>query len=83
MPIIMMLLVVSQLNFKERNVKMRKQHNLLVRSALKKYKVFLYELADGLGVSEMTITRKMRVEQDEETQAHWIEIIKKIGNENE
>jgi hypothetical protein len=25
----------------------------------------------------------MRVEQDEETQAHWIEIIKKIGDENE
>jgi DNA-binding NtrC family response regulator len=62
---------------------MRKTHNQSIRKALNEHHVYLYELSEKLGFSESTMTRKMRVEQDEETQAHWIEIIKKIGDKNE
>ena len=40
----------------------RQKHNLIIRDAMKKYKVYLYEVADLMGVSEPTICRWMRNE---------------------
>jgi len=55
------------------------QKNTRVRNALKEQNMYLWELAQLLGVSEATITRKMRTELPEDEQNNLIEFIKKEG----
>ena len=52
-----------------------KTANEVIRSAAKERGVFLWELADVLGVSEPTVTRKLRRELDEPERARFPEAI--------
>lgn len=49
--------------------------NETIRSAAKKNGVFLWEIADVLGVSEPTITRMLRRELAEPERARFLEAI--------
>ena len=50
--------------------------NERIRIALKDNNMCLWQLADVLGISEPSMTRKMRHELSEEEQKHIIELIK-------
>lgn len=52
-----------------------KKNNLIIRKALRENNVYLWELADILGVSEATLIRKMRKEYPEEEQLRIAEMI--------
>lgn len=51
--------------------------NSIVRKALHENKVFQWELAKELGISENTLCRKMREELPAETQRHYVSIIER------
>lgn len=53
--------------------------NLAVRTALKNKSLYLYNLADLLGVSEPTVTRLMRRELPEEEQKRIVCLIEEKG----
>lgn len=52
-----------------------KKNNLIIRTALLKNNVYLWELADILGVSEPTAVRRIRKELPEEEQLRIAEMI--------
>lgn len=55
--------------------------NLKIRAKLKEKKVCQWEVAEKLGVAEMTFTRKMRRELPEEEQQKIFSIIDEISKE--
>lgn len=53
--------------------------NERLRTALKEMGVYLWEVAECLGVSEATVTRMMRKELPEEEQSRIIALVEKEG----
>lgn len=59
-------------------------YNLEIRDALKKNRVFNYELAAALGIPETSLSRKMaRAELTEDEKQLYISKIKEIKNGDE
>ena len=56
-----------------------KKANQTVRTALTKRNVYQWELAERLGISEYTLTRKLRKELPEDQQEEMVRIIESIG----
>ena len=54
-------------------------NNIEIRNELKKRRMFNYELADLLGVSEFTLSRKLRKELPEEEKQRILSVIRKEG----
>lgn len=50
--------------------------NLEIRNALKKKRMYNYELAELLGITEFTLSRKLRKELPDEEKKKILEIIK-------
>lgn len=59
------------------------RYNSDIRSAAKSAGVFLYEIAEKLGVSEPTFIRWLRKELDEPTKRKALTAIKEIKREHE
>jgi len=55
--------------------------NVGVRAAAKDRGVCLWEIADVLGISEASITRKLRKELSESERDKFLDIIDEIANE--
>lgn len=55
--------------------------NLEIRSKLKKAGIFQWELSEGLGISEMTLVRKLRRELEEAEKQKILSVIDKIAVE--
>ena len=53
--------------------------NVDIRTSAIKSNVFLWELANELGISEPTITRKLRAELSAEEKNRYLEAIAKIS----
>lgn len=60
-----------------------KKNNLIIRTALLKNNVYLWELADILGVSEPTVVRRIRKELPEEEQLRIAEMISEYAKSGE
>lgn len=60
---------------------MRNKKNVSVRTALKKYGIFQYELAEMLGVSESTLVKKLRKELDCVDKNNMINAIKNLSTQ--
>ena len=56
-------------------------NNELIRNTAKKSKVFLWEIATALNVSEATITRKLRKELSADETARILDIIEQLAAE--
>ena len=56
--------------------------NLAIRRKLKETKVMQWQVADKLGVSEMTLVRKLRYELSEAEKQKIFQIINEIATEN-
>lgn len=71
------IVVVVNRNF---NIKFMKEvnevTNIEIRDELKKNRMFNYELASMLGISEWTLSRKLRTELPDEEKQHILEIIR-------
>ena len=50
-------------------------NNLEIRQELKNHRVFYYELAKWMGISEFTLSRKLRSELAEEEKKRILELI--------
>lgn len=50
--------------------------NMEIREALKDYRVYQYELADALGITEFTLSRKLRKELPDDEKQRILRIIK-------
>ncbi len=59
------------------------KRNNVVRSAAKENRVYLYEIAEKLGVSEPTFNRWLRKELDEPTKRKALAAIEQIRRERE
>ncbi len=59
------------------------RRNKEIRAAAKSASVFLYEIAEKLGVSEPTFNRKLRKEFDEPTKRNALAAIEEIKREHE
>lgn len=59
------------------NRRMR-DNNLILRNALKKNKIYLWQLAEYLGISEITLCRKLRNELPTEKQNELAFIIQSM-----
>ena len=57
--------------------------NEFIREELKEKKVFQWELAYALGISEQTMVRKMRFEMEEDEQLKLIAFINEIAMKKE
>lgn len=51
-------------------------NNLEIRQELKNHRVFYYELAKWMGISEFTLSRKLRSELTEEEKKRILEVIR-------
>lgn len=73
--------VKIQIDFKSIKVNFRKDGaimaNIEIRNALKKKKLFNYELADMLGITEWTLSRKLRKELPQDEKQKILEVIEK------
>lgn len=71
------IVVVVNRNF---NIKFMKEvnevTNIEIRNELKKNRMFNYELASMLGISEWTLSRKLRTELPDEEKKRILEIIR-------
>ena len=56
--------------------------NLDIRRKLKEVKVLQWQVADKLGVSEMTLVRKLRYELPEAEKQKIFQIIEELATEN-
>lgn len=56
--------------------------NLEIRRKLKEKKVFQWQVAKRMGISEMTLVRKLREELTEEEKQKILSVIDKIAVEN-
>lgn len=54
--------------------------NIEIRNALKKKRMFNYELAELLGVTEWTLSRKLRKELPPDEKQKILDIIEKVGD---
>ena len=54
-------------------------NNVEIRNELRKRRMFNYELAELLGVSEFTLSRKLRKELPEDEKQRILEVIRKAG----
>lgn len=59
-----------------KKVEVKKMANLEIRQALKKCRMFNYELAELLGITEWTLSRKLRKELPAEEKQQILQIIK-------
>ena len=57
-------------------------HNQKIRDELKKNRLTQWELAERLGISEFTLSRRLRKELPESETKHILTVIKKKGGEN-
>lgn len=57
--------------------------NLEIRQQLKKHRVFNYELAELLGITEWTLSRKLRKELPDEEQERIIKLIEEKAGEKD
>ena len=64
------------------NKRTHPQHCIKVRDHLYEKRVFMYELAEALGISVSSLLIRFRKEQPEEIQQHWIEVIDQIAAQN-
>ena len=53
--------------------------NTDVRAYAKSKRVFMYEIANALGISEMTLIRKLRQELSEPDKQYYIDLIDSIA----
>lgn len=53
-------------------------NNIEIRQAMKKNRLFSYEVADALGIADTTMSRKMRKELDAEEKQKILEVIEKL-----
>ena len=53
--------------------------NFEIRQAIKEKRMYYYELAEKLGISEFTLSRKLRKELPEEEKKTILEVIAKAG----
>ena len=60
-----------------------KNNNKEIRGALKKYKIYNWQLASKLGIAESTLNRKMRFELSEYEKEKFINAINEIRKEEE
>lgn len=61
----------------------RRSENKAVRIHANDKHVFLWQIADALGLSESGFMKKIRIEQPEEIQQLWIEAIDQIAAERD
>lgn len=57
--------------------------NEIIREELKEKKVYQWELAHALGISEQTMVRRMRFEMDEDEQWRLLALINEIAMHKE
>ena len=55
--------------------------NFEIRQAMKKNRLYNYEVAAAIGISEFTLSRKMRNELDENEKKKILEVIDKLAQE--
>lgn len=55
--------------------------NFEIRQAMKENRLYNYEVAAALGISEFTLSRKMRNELDENEKKKILEVIDKLAQE--
>lgn len=60
---------------------MKEKRNLDIRNKLKETEIYLWEVADKLGISETHFVRKMRYELPQEEKDEIFEIINAIKKE--
>ncbi|MBB5185409.1 dissimilatory sulfite reductase (desulfoviridin) alpha/beta subunit [Faecalicoccus acidiformans] len=60
---------------------MKEKRNLDIRNKLKETEIYLWEVADKLGISETHFVRKMRYELPEEEKEKILSIIDEIVRE--
>lgn len=60
--------------------KRMKQNNLLVRQELKRRKVYMWQLADYLNISEVTMCKRLRHELSEAVQKDIVNKIREMVN---
>lgn len=53
--------------------------NIDIRAYAKSKRVFMYEIAKALGISEMTLIRKLRQELSEPDKQYYIDLIDSIA----
>lgn len=57
--------------------------NEIIREELKEKKVYQWELASALGISEQTMVRKMRFEMSDDEQMKLLALISEIAMDKE
>lgn len=57
----------------------KKMNNTEIRQAIKANRLYNYEVAAALGISEFTLSRKLRNELDQEEKAKILEVIEKVA----
>ena len=60
--------------------KIMKKNNLLVRNELKRRKIYMWQLADYLNVSEVTMCKRLRYELPEAVQKDIVNKIREMVN---
>ena len=53
--------------------------NIEIRQAMKKYRLFSYEVAAALGIADSTMSRKMRKELDADEKKRILDVIDKLA----
>lgn len=56
-------------------------NNIEIRKAMKERRLFNYELAEALGISEFTLSRRLRKELPQEEKNRILEIIDQLSKE--
>lgn len=54
-------------------------NNIEIRNVIKKNRLYNYEVAAALGVSEFTLSRKLRNELSQEEKEKLLEVIEKVA----
>lgn len=57
--------------------------NKNIRESAKEKRVYLWQIANAMGISEPTMTRRMRSELSEQEQANIMSIIQKLSEQKE
>ena len=55
--------------------------NLEIRKEMKKHRLFNYEVAEAMGISEFTLSRKLRKELPQEEKEKILQIIDQLAKE--
>lgn len=58
---------------------MKRKNNIAVRDTADRYGLFVYQIAQIMGISESALVKKMRVEWSEEEQQRVISMIEKYA----